>query len=94
MGCCRIVAMVCGAFVASTSHTAKAVFHQAAADPVSHQLNNLTVASLVMLLIAPPVYSASSHTPDHPSVKVLVYSGAGFVFALGLAVSGKRPTCS
>ena len=85
--------MSCGAIVASTSCTAKAVFDPTApaAEPVSYQLDNLILASSVMLLIAPPIYSASSLRPDHVKIKTLVYSGAGFLFALGLASSCETP---
>ena len=81
--------MLVGALVASMSSTAKAVSPQAAA-PVSNQLKQLTAASLVILLVAPPVYRASCHKSDHASgVRVLVYMAAGVVFALGLAISSE-----
>lgn len=91
---CRAVAMFVGALVASMSSTAKAVSSQApaaaAAAPVSDQLKKLTAVSLALLLVAPPAYRALSQQPDHGSgVRVLVYTAAGFVFALGLAISGE-----
>lgn len=82
--------MFAGALVASMSSTAKAVAPAVAAAPVTDQLKKLTAVSLAILLIAPPVYRASCQKPDHASgVRVLVYTAAGFVFALGLAISGE-----
>lgn len=86
--------MFTGVLVASMSSTAKAVSSPAAAaaaaTPVSDQLKKLTAVSLAILLVAPPVYRASCQKPDHASgVRMLVYTAAGFVFALGLAISGE-----